>query len=221
MTSLLPIERYIASMALRSLPLCSASQNPCLSVISSRRRSWFGLLSKGYLTEIPFLKAFEPPHDKTINVGVHPAKTQVRPVWSVLAVHMNKPWVLSYPLSAQRKLDVQADLSLRWAHIHFVGLIMRRLIYAYSDEHWKGCRIVTTLVIKQNFLLTHSGWLPEWLFRMPVLRQWSWQWPLSTNLHKERNDWFIKHFEALYQLFFVECSIEFWHRHDIEACIAK
>ena len=39
---------------------------------------------------------------------------------------MKKALVLSYPLSAQRKLlsdwaDAQADLSLRWAHTHFVG----------------------------------------------------------------------------------------------------
>ena len=43
-----------------------------------------------------------------------------------------KAWVLSFPLSAQRRLwsdwaDAQADLSLRWAHSHFVGLVMRRL----------------------------------------------------------------------------------------------
>ena len=39
---------------------------------------------------------------------VHTAKTQIslgiRPVWSVFAVHMKKPWVLSYPVSAQRTL---------------------------------------------------------------------------------------------------------------------
>ena len=42
----------------------------------------------------------------------------------VFAVCMKKAWVLSYPLSAQRRLwsdwgDAQADLSLRWAHSHF------------------------------------------------------------------------------------------------------
>ena len=44
----------------------------------------------------------------------------------VFAVRMKKAWVLSYPLSAQRRpwsdwADAQADLSLRWAHSHFVG----------------------------------------------------------------------------------------------------
>ena len=42
----------------------------------------------------------------------------------VFTVRMKKPEVLSYPLSAQRSLwsdwaDVQADLSLRWAHMPF------------------------------------------------------------------------------------------------------
>ena len=37
---------------------------------------------------------------------VRPAKTQIRSDWA----------------------DAQADLSLRWAHSHFVGFVMRRLI---------------------------------------------------------------------------------------------
>ena len=52
----------------------------------------------------------------------------------VFAVRMKKAWVLSYPLSAQRSLwsdraDAQADLSLRWAHSHFVGFVMSWLNY--------------------------------------------------------------------------------------------
>ena len=47
----------------------------------------------------------------------------------VFAVRMKQAWVLRYPLSAQRRLwsdwaDAQADLSLRWAHSHFVGFVM-------------------------------------------------------------------------------------------------
>ena len=70
----------------------------------------------------------EPPHDKTQKVAVRPAKTKIslgiRPVRS--------EWALSYPVSAKRRLwsewaDAQADLSLRWAHSHFVGFVTRRL----------------------------------------------------------------------------------------------
>ena len=54
----------------------------------------------------------------------------------VFAVRMKKAWVLSYPLSAQRRLwldwaDAVADLSLRWAHSHFVGFVMLRHIWIY------------------------------------------------------------------------------------------
>ena len=57
---------------------------------------------------------------------------------------MKKPWVLNYPLGAQRRLcsdwaDAQADLSVRWAHIHFVGFDMSRLNY-YSNF-----RIITVI----------------------------------------------------------------------------
>ena len=51
----------------------------------------------------------------------------------VFAVRRKKAWVLNYPLSAQRRLwsdwaDAQADLSLRWAHTHFVSFVVLRLI---------------------------------------------------------------------------------------------
>ena len=58
----------------------------------------------------------------------------------VFAVRMKKAWVLSYPLSAQRRLwsdwaDAQADLSLRWAHSHFIGFVMSRLNSKYCSTH--------------------------------------------------------------------------------------
>ena len=61
-------------------------------------------------------------HWTQINLGICP-------VWSVFAVPMKKAYVLSYPLSAQQRLwsdwvDAQADLSLRWAYMHFVGFDM-------------------------------------------------------------------------------------------------
>ena len=64
----------------------------------------------------------------------------------VFALRMKKAWDLSYPFSAKRRIssdwaDAQTDLSLRWAHNHFVGFVMSRLIYirciapALSDDH--------------------------------------------------------------------------------------
>ena len=76
----------------------------------------------------------EPRHDKTNKVTVRPAKTdQPRHPPSLIRVFdvCMKKRVLSYPLSAQRRLwsdwaDAQADLSLRWAHSHIVGFVMSR-----------------------------------------------------------------------------------------------
>ena len=59
----------------------------------------------------------------------------------VFAGRMKKAWVLSYPLSAQRRLwsdwaAAQADLSLRWAHSHIVGFVMRWLICLFVLEFY-------------------------------------------------------------------------------------
>ena len=57
----------------------------------------------------------------------------------VFAVRMKKAWDLSNPLSAQRRLwsdwvDAQADLSLLWAHTHFVGFVMSWLKCFNANE---------------------------------------------------------------------------------------
>ena len=69
----------------------------------------------------------EPHRDKTNKMACAPSEDsdqRIRPVWSVFAVRLNKARILSYPLSAQRRLwsdwaDALADLSLCWAHMPF------------------------------------------------------------------------------------------------------
>ena len=68
----------------------------------------------------------------------------------VFAVRMKKPWVLSYQLSTQRRLwsdwaNAQADLSLRWAHTHFVGFVMLWLKCCFSWQYAQSrfCRTDT------------------------------------------------------------------------------
>ena len=83
---------------------------------------------------------FEPPHDKSNKMAGAPSEDSDQPghppsLIRVFAVCMKKAWILSYPLSAQRRLwpdcaDAQADLSLRRAHRHFVNFVRRRLVYA-------------------------------------------------------------------------------------------
>ena len=75
------------------------------------------LLRAHFISSVRFL--YESQHDKTNKISVRPVKTQIS-----LGIR---------PLSAQRRLwsvwvDAQADLSLRWAHTHFVGFVMSWLI---------------------------------------------------------------------------------------------
>ena len=90
---------------------------------------------------------YEPPRDKTNNVAVRPAKTQIsmgiHPVWSESSLCTQ--WVAkdSSFLHADSEdwsdwADAQPDLSLRWAHTHFVGFVMRRLISKWHNSlTWK------------------------------------------------------------------------------------
>ena len=92
---------------------------------------------------------------KSTKWSLRPAKTQIslgiHPVWWVFVVRMKKAWVLSYPMSRRRPwsdwADAQADLSLRWAHSHFVGFVMRWLNYvpvdALSRTVWSHTRAYT------------------------------------------------------------------------------
>ena len=86
-------------------------------------------------------------HDMTKQTKWLCAQWRLRSAWASAqsdqsfrcAVRMKKPWVLSYSLSAQRRLwsdraDAQADLSLRWAHSHIVGFDMSRLIFHFHKK---------------------------------------------------------------------------------------
>ena len=83
-------------------------------------------------------KTSEPLHDKTNKMACAPSEDSDQPghlpsLIRVFALRTKKAWALSYPLSTQRRLwsdwaDAQADLSLRWAHSHFVGFVMRQFV---------------------------------------------------------------------------------------------
>ena len=77
----------------------------------------------------------EPPHDKTNKMACVPSEDSDQPghppsLIRIFAVHMKKAWVLSYQLSAQRRLwsdwaDAQADLSSLGAHAILLVLSCR------------------------------------------------------------------------------------------------
>ena len=86
----------------------------------------------------------------------------------VFAVHMKKSWVLSYPLSAQRRLwsdweDALADLSLRWAHTHFVGFVMSWLICVVlvtcQNQRTTGPVLLTWVLRKRSLNIHCSPWV--------------------------------------------------------------
>ena len=70
-------------------------------------------------------------HDMT-----KPAKwVRIRPVWSESSLCAQ--CVAKFMWTAKTMIRLgrcQADLSLRWAHTHFVGFVMRRLIYFFRSE---------------------------------------------------------------------------------------
>ena len=111
--------------------------------------------SKHYI--IRLIRLHEPAHDKTNTMACAPSEDSDQPGYRpslirVFTVRMKKAWGLSYPLSAQRRLwsdwtDAQADLSLRWAHIHFVGFVVRRL----TCPDFRYCTLLTSFYTEKLF----------------------------------------------------------------------
>ena len=99
-----------------------------------------------YLFSAYLLLTFEPPHDKTNKMACASNKdvTNMPSLIRVFAVRLKKAWVLSYPLSTQRRLwsdwaDAQADLSLCWALMLFWWFCHESdhfMIYATGTISW-------------------------------------------------------------------------------------
>ena len=72
---------------------------------------------------------------------------------------MKKHRVLTYPLSTQRRLwsdctDAQADLSLRWAHSHFVGfVVMTQIIINLNFSGNNGKEVKSGVSYSFSFLI--------------------------------------------------------------------
>ena len=86
---------------------------------------------------------------------------------SVFALRMKKAWVLSYPLSAQRRLwsewaNAQADLNLRWAHSHFVGFVIYQSLSRLPVWDSQNCSIIFLLLSWQShYRVTDEAFLAE------------------------------------------------------------
>ena len=80
----------------------------------------------------------------------------------VFAVRMKKPLALSYSLSAQWRLwsdwaGAEADLSLRWAHTHYVGFVMSRLML------WPHCFVCPAFCPNKCQTNVSFFWIVWWI----------------------------------------------------------
>ena len=133
---------------------------------------------------------YEPRHDKTNKMSERPAKTQIslgiRPVWSEssLSAWRNLGSLATHWAHSEDSDHTQADLSLRWAHTHFVGFVMFCHIAAhifcyFSDllhkEHERSNEFIDTMkgfypddlsyllpgdieVLREEILKAHLSW---------------------------------------------------------------
>ena len=111
------------------------------------------------LSNATYLYVKETPPDKTNKMACSPSEDSGQlehppSLIRVFAVRMKKALVLSYPLSAQRRLSAQSDQSLRWGHSHFVGFLMRRLIKLLSTDRM-SLRFDADLCGNRNFWMEH------------------------------------------------------------------
>ena len=92
---------------------------------------------------LPPQMTIEPPHDKTNKMIVCPAKTQIslgiRPVWSEFSlcaqwVAKELSFLHAFSEDSNDWADAQADLSLRRAHSHILGFVMRWLSFEDSYQ---------------------------------------------------------------------------------------
>ena len=94
------------------------------------------------------INTYEPPHDKTNKMTVHPAKTQIsRRVWSESSLCAQ--WVAKGPSflhEDSEDWDDQADLSLRWAHQPFCW-------FCHVAAHMQNGKVVFMTNQKGSLLL--------------------------------------------------------------------
>ena len=80
---------------------------------------------------------------------------RIRPVWSESSLCVQCVAKLMCTAKTLIRLGgCQADLSLRWAHTHFVGFVMRRLIYFFRSESVDLRMMISIKVIMLQLGLT-------------------------------------------------------------------
>ena len=124
------------------------------------RFAWLGSIKMSRLMTKPTKRNAAPSEDSD-QPGHPPILIRV------FTVRMKKAWVLIYPLSAQRRLwsdwvDAQVDLSLRWAHSHFVDFVVSRLKW-YSRLLFFHSSAQTVLDVR-IVLMEQINWITTFFF---------------------------------------------------------
>ena len=88
---------------------------------------------------------------------MYPVKTQIRPGWAESSLSAwRKLWSLANHWAHSEDwsdwADAQADLSLRWAHSHFVGSVMRCGSDTFSSELFRTACVTAHTVMFLSFL---------------------------------------------------------------------
>ena len=145
------------------------------------------VLSCSHIEPVTVLKMTR--HDKTNKMSVRPSKTQISlgicPVWSE-SWHCAQ-WVAKDQsfLHADSKdwsvwADAQADLSLPWAHTHFVGFVMLWLNYwsgVWKNQQDDECTKWRLKSARASTQSDHSSLCAQWVAKDPML------------LHADSEDW--------------------------------
>ena len=123
----------------------------------------------------------------------------------VFAVRMKPHWVLSYPLSPQRRLwsvcaVAQVDLSLRWAHMPFCLFCHELALLGKDGSGRFACRLFVVARFSTRPLGARGGlrslivaltgdlfvvflWFGDWVDVSCILESWCWCLLISLILH--------------------------------------
>ena len=145
-------------------------------------------------TRVIEVLTFEPQYDKTNKMTSAPSKGSYQPghppiIIRVFAVHMKKPWVLSYPLSAQiRLIRLESAQNLCWLHMSFCCaaahvwyLSHRRPVKAQASLRIRAVSPEPSLLAHMKYghrrsvlpkfrHLASTGWLHMRVWRMSLWR---------------------------------------------------
>ena len=137
-------------------------RNQAPRTTESRKQCPSAFLRKSGGQKSEILRLFEPPHDKTNKMACAPSEDSDQPghppsLIRVFAVCMKKAWVLSYPLSAQRRL-IRLEGCPGWSESSLGGqsfcLLCHEVAHLASVDEQASLSLTWSLIFETGFLVT-------------------------------------------------------------------